>query len=65
MLKYPDINIVCVYEAIVEEKNFPGLKKIPSLAKRIVSSKNDEHFSTLPKDLEKHSLHFKIREAGI
>ena len=63
MLKYPDIDIVCVYEAIIEEKNFPGLKKIPSLAKRIVSSKNDEHFSTVPKDLEKHSLHFKIREA--
>ena len=64
MLKYPDIDIVRVYGTIIEEKRFPGLNKIPSLAKRIVSFKNDEDFSTVPKDLEKHSLHFKIREKG-
>ena len=58
------VNIVRVYGTIIEEKKFPGLNRIPSLAKRIVSFKNDEDFSTVPKDLEKHSLHFKIRDEG-
>ena len=53
-----------VYGTIIEDKKFPGLNTISSLAKRIVSFKNDEDFSTVPKELEKHSLHFKIRQEG-
>ena len=58
-----DIHIVRVCEPIIEEKKFPGLNKIPSLARR-VSFGNDEFedFSTVPKILEPHSLHFKIRD---
>ena len=59
--KYPDIHIVRVYGTIIEEKKFPGLNKIPSLARRTVSFRNDEDFATVPKILEGHSLHFKIR----
>ena len=59
--EYPDVNIVRVYGTIIEEKKFPGLNKIPSLTKRIVSFKNED-ISTVPKVLEKHSLHFKIRD---
>ena len=62
--KYPDVHIVRVYGTIIEEKKFPGLNKIPSLARRIVSFRNDEDFSTVPKVLEAHSLHFKIRDEG-
>ena len=58
------VNIVRVYGIIIEEKQFPGLNRIPLLAKRAVSFKNDEDFSTVPKDLEEHSLHFKIRDEG-
>ena len=36
--------------------------KIPSLARRRVSFRNDEDFSTVLKILEPHSLHFKIRD---
>ena len=61
--KYPDVSILRVYGTIIEEKEFPGLNKIPSLAKRIVSFKNED-VSTVPKDLEKHSLHFKIRDTN-
>ena len=57
-----DIHIVRVYGTIIEEKRFPGLNRIPSLTKRRVSFKNDEDFSTVPKLLEPHSLHFKIRD---
>ena len=57
-----NIHIVRVYGTIIEEKKFPGLNKIPSLAKRIISFKNDEDFSTVPKMLEPFSLHFKIRD---
>ena len=58
--KYPDVDIVRVYGTIIEEKKFPGLNTIPSLAKRIVDFKNED-ISTVPEVLEKHSLHFKIR----
>ena len=58
--KYPDVDIVRVYGTIIEEKKFPGLNIIPSLAKRIVDFKNED-ISTVPEVLEKHSLHFKIR----
>ena len=61
--KYPDVSILRVYGTIIEEKEFLGLNKIPSLAKRIVSFKNED-VSTVPKDLEKHSLHFKIRDTN-
>ena len=57
-----DIHIVRVYGTIIEEKMFPGLNKISSLSKRRVSFRNDENFSTVPKMLEPHSLHFKIRD---
>ena len=59
--KYPDVDLVRVYGTIIEEKKFPGLNKIPSLAKRVVSFKNED-ISTVPEVLEKHSLHFKIRD---
>ena len=59
--KYPDVDIVRVYGTIIEEKKFPGLNTIPSLAKRIVDFKNED-ISTVPEVLEKHSLHFKIRD---
>ena len=59
-----DIHIVRVYGTIIEEKKFPGLNKIPSLARRRVSFRNDEDFSTVPKILEPHSLHFKIRDVN-
>ena len=59
-----DIHIVRVYGTIIEEKKFPGLNKIPSLARRRVSFRNDEDFSTVPKILEPHSLHFKIRDTN-
>ena len=59
--KYPDVHIVRVYGTIIEDKKFPGLNSIPSLAKRVVSFRNED-FSTVPKNLEAHSLHFKIRD---
>ena len=62
MKKYPDVRIVRVYGTIIEEKRFPGLNKIPSLAKRRVSFRKDEDLSTIPKVLKKHSLHKKIRD---
>ena len=58
------IHIVCVYGTIIEEKKFPGLNKIPSLARRRVSFRNDKDFSTVPKILEPYSLHFKIRDVN-
>ena len=58
--KYPDVDVVRVYGTIIEEKKFPGLNRIPSLAKRRVDFKNED-ISTVPEVLEKHSLHFKIR----
>ena len=57
-----DIHIVCVYGTIIEENRFPGLNKISSLTNRRVSFRNDEDFRTVPKMLEPHSLHFKIRD---
>ena len=60
--KYPVVHMVRVYGTIIEEKKFPGLNKITSLAKRLVSFRNDENFSTVPSVLEEHSLHFKIRD---
>ena len=62
--KYSDVHIVRVYGTIIEEKKFPGLNKIPSLARRRVSFRNDEDFSTVPKILGPHSLHFKIRDTN-
>ena len=57
-----NIRIVRVYGTIIEEKEFCGLNKIPSLAKRVVSFKNED-FTTMPEnDLKRHSLHFKIRD---
>ena len=63
MKKYSDvnINIIRVYGTIIEERKFPGLNKIPSLAKRIVTFKNEDA-STVPEELEEWSLHFKIRD---
>ena len=59
--KHPDVFIVRVYGTIIEELKFPGLNEIPSLSKRRVSFRNED-FSTVPEDLENHSLHFKIRD---
>ena len=60
--QYSDVCIVRVYGTIIEEREFPGLNKIPSLARRRVNFRNDEDFSTVPKILQPHSLHFKIRD---
>ena len=60
--KYPGVYIIRVYGTIIEDKKFPGLNQIPSLAKRSVSFKNDEDFSTVPEILKEHSLHYKIRD---
>ena len=47
----------------LEDMDFPGLGDIiPMLAKRKVSFENDEKISKIPKDLQKHCLHFKIRD---
>ena len=58
--KYPKIHILRVYGTIIEDKMFPGLNGIPSLAKRVVSFRNED-FSTVPKILKPYSLHCKIR----
>ena len=60
--KYPEVRILRVYGTKIEDMTSPGLGGIPLLAKRWVLFENDEDASKVPKMLEEHSLHFKIRD---
>ena len=57
------VHILRVCGTNLEDMDFPGLGDIiPMFAKRKVSFENDEDTSKIPKDLQKHCLHFKIRD---
>ena len=60
--KYPEVRILRIYGTKIEDLTSPGLGVIPLLAKRWVLFENDEDASKVPKILEEHSLHFKIRD---
>ena len=60
--EYPKVHILRVYGTKIEDTTSPGLGAILLLAKRRVQFENDEDASKVPKILEEHSLHFKIRD---
>ena len=59
--KYPEVCILRVYGTKIENTK-PGLGAIPLLSKRNYSFENDEDDNKVPEVLERHSLHFKIRD---
>ena len=59
---YSNVRILRVYGTIIEDMTAPGLSAIPLLAQRRIQLENDEDSSKVPKVLEQHSLHFKIRD---
>ena len=57
------MHILRVCGTKIEDMDFPGLGDIiPMLAKRKISFENDEDISKIPKSLQNHCLHFKIRD---
>ena len=59
---YSNVRILRVYGTIIEDMTAPGLSAIPLLARRRIQLENDEDSTKVPKILQQHSLHFKIRE---
>ena len=59
--KYPGVNILRVYGTKIEETKHGLDAIIPLLGKRNIPFENDEDDNKVPRILEEHSLHFKIR----
>ena len=61
---YSNVRILRVYGTIIEDMTAPGLSTIPLLAQRRIQLEDDEDSTKVPKILEQHSLHFKIRDTS-